>query len=80
MISRPIMTPAKHSKIFINILYHKASVICKVTISARYGPKTIPVISQPRMAGSLSFDISFPQMTAVQRIAKIRKNPIVIIA
>lgn len=38
-ISRPIITPAKHSNSFIIILYHTASVISIVTTSARYGPE-----------------------------------------
>lgn len=77
-ISRPIITPAKHSNSFIIILYHTASVISIVTTSARYGPNTMPAISQPRIAGNFSFDASFPQITAAHSIAKIRRNPITI--
>ena len=79
MISRPIITPAKHSRNFMKILYHKALVMSRVTTSARYGPKTIPAISQPRIAGSFNFETSLPQIKATQVIAKMRRNHIIII-
>ena len=74
MISRPIITPAKHSKSFIKTLYHNVFVISKVTTSARNGPKTIPAISQPRIAGSFSFEINLPHIKATQIIAKMRRS------
>ena len=78
-ISRPIITPAKHSKNLIKTLYHKAFVMSEVTTPARYGPNTIPAINQPRIDGSLTFDTSFPQTKATQIIAKTRRIPITII-
>lgn len=78
-ISLPIITPAKHSNIFTNTSYHKELVISSVTIPTRYGPKTIPVISHPRMAGSLIFEISFPTIIAMQMIPKTRKISTIII-
>lgn len=74
------MTPAKHSNIFIVILYHKASMISRVTIFVKYGPNTTPAINQPKMAGSRSLETSFPTISATQKTANNRKNPTVISA
>ena len=63
----------------MKILYHKALVMSRVTTSARYGPKTIPAISQPRIAGSFNYETSLPQIKSTQVIAKMRRNPIIII-
>ena len=49
----------------------EASVESKLTTSARYGPKAMPAISQPRIEGSFNFVIILPQVWATHIIAKI---------
>lgn len=62
--SVPIMIPTVHSRMWISVSYHWALISSSDISENAYGPTTIPVISQPRIAGSLSLLTSFPATNA----------------
>ena len=63
--SVPINKPTAHSRTCIKVLYQLASSKVSLTIDRACGPKIIPVISQPRIAGSLNLDTNFPIKKAI---------------
>ena len=65
IISVPIMRPKVHSNMCSVMPNQVESMIEVLRMFRACGPMTIPVMSQPRMAGSLAFETSFPAKYAM---------------
>ena len=68
MSSVPIIRPTVHSSKLSVTSYQPDSIRCALRSPAAWGPKIIPAISQPRMAGSFSFEISLPANKAAAMV------------
>ena len=62
--SVPIIKPTVHSKILSSTSNHPLSSTLLLSKPSACGPKTIPVISQPKMDGRRRREISFPAKNA----------------
>ena len=72
--SVPIISPTPHSRICRMLLYQTASSSASFIKARAWGPKTIPVISQPKIEGSLSFATSLPAKNAIKTAAISRRT------
>ena len=71
--SVPIISPTTHSSRLSTVLNQAASSRASPSRPSAWGPIIIPAISQPRIAGSFSLDISLPATTATA-MASSRRN------
>lgn len=72
--SVPIIRPKVHSRMCSKMENHCASSTELPNRFSACGPMNIPAISQPKMAGSFSLEISFPAMTAMTMAASSRST------